>query len=178
MVGGRDCSVPGLFSPVGRLSKHSTQHVVVPQQVWVEEMKEQRIPQPRGGSWGVCAVGPCVLLGWLLGGGREATLQARWDAPAPRFSPSQGTTTGATPTPATISTAWASWPCASTRSGSMAVWWASSCMLWNMTCISPGATSLWVSVEARLTLLQAPSEGLQPLGPCSPFPGPLPCRVL
>lgn len=96
---------------------------------------------------------------------------------------SQGPITRATPAPATTSMAWASWPCVSTRSGSMTAWWASSCTPWNTT-IRPGAASLWVSgrgpAKARLALRQspAPTEGLHPLPHAHLSLGPLPYEFL
>ena len=100
----------------------------------------------KGRQWVWCWQG-------LLGGGKR-------DAPTPWFSPSQGTTTTATPAPATTSTAWASWPCVSTRSESMTAWWASSCTPWSMSGTRRTAP-LWVS---------GPRPEGQAGGPAAPGP--------
>ena len=99
----------------------------------LDTTKRLSLSPPKGGCWEAGA------------GGRLVAGRGKRDAPTPWFSCSQGTTTRATPAPATTSTAWASWPCVSTRSESMTVWWASSCMPWNTSRIFCRTTSLWVS---------------------------------
>lgn len=95
-------------------------------------------------------VGACKLWG-PVSYGASLWEEAERETPKPDMSlyslpfSSQGTIMKVTPIPAITSTASASWHCVSTRSGSMTVWWASSCMLLNMTTMPARDTSLWVS---------------------------------